>query len=283
MDNTALINMVCDYAGTNGMDVYIKQKDNCSLIILARGYAPVIDFPEGCIPASPFYEASQFAEKHANALIAMLDEQGYSASQPKMLLKSLIDELGGTRGKNSLSYIPVHGSFFSPRVVAIEGVALRESNKIIFENRCESCRRCINACPANAIDDTGFNDPEKCLRAKMRSTKVPESYRGMMSRMVGCDICQMVCPMNVKKPEEPGKALIEAFSFEKILGGDIKRAQELIGSNFARQHRLMAQASVIAANMDKKEYLELIKPLTESGDEELVEMAKWSVRKLENL
>ncbi|MEN6533306.1 MAG: tRNA epoxyqueuosine(34) reductase QueG [Bryobacteraceae bacterium] len=76
--------------------------------------------------------------------------------------------------------------------------------------RCGSCRRCIDACPAQAIVPTGRSEPawaidsRRCisyLTIELRGPW-PEELRGLTGNQVfGCDICQTVCPWNRRAPE----------------------------------------------------------------------------------
>ena len=69
-----------------------------------------------------------------------------------------------------------------------------------MKDYCGTCRRCIDACPTNAIDEQGYGiDGSKCISyftIELREA-IPESWRGKFENwMFGCDICQEVCPWN---------------------------------------------------------------------------------------
>lgn len=62
--------------------------------------------------------------------------------------------------------------------------------------RCGACRRCISACPTNAIAADGFSiDARRCISYLTIEHKgaIPLELRPLMGNLIyGCDICQQV-------------------------------------------------------------------------------------------
>jgi epoxyqueuosine reductase len=81
--------------------------------------------------------------------------------------------------------------------------------------RCGTCRRCIDACPTNAliVQESGAAvlDSRLCisyLTIEKRGSFAPEQQERTGVHVFGCDICQEVCPWNHKRiaAGEPGFA-----------------------------------------------------------------------------
>jgi len=69
------------------------------------------------------------------------------------------------------------------------------------EDLCGSCTACIDACPTDAIVDDYLLDANKCisyLTIEHRGN-LPEEMEDQLNGWIyGCDICQEVCPWNIK-------------------------------------------------------------------------------------
>jgi epoxyqueuosine reductase len=70
-------------------------------------------------------------------------------------------------------------------------------------DHCGTCRRCIEACPTGAIVGEYQLDARRCisyLNIEHRGLIEPELAAKMGDWLVGCDICQEVCPHNHEAP-----------------------------------------------------------------------------------
>jgi epoxyqueuosine reductase len=117
-----------------------------------------------------------------------------------VLEKTLAKEAGlGWIGKNTLLINPRLGSyiFIGELILDVE----LDYDEPFGNNLCGSCTRCMDSCPTGAIIAPSRLDARKCLSYLTIETKeeVPESLaENFSNRLVGCDICQQVCPWNSK-------------------------------------------------------------------------------------
>jgi epoxyqueuosine reductase len=71
---------------------------------------------------------------------------------------------------------------------------------------CGTCTRCMEACPTQAIAQPFVVDANRCIAyhtIENRSEQIPEEIAPHLQNWVaGCDICQEVCPWNVRFAKE---------------------------------------------------------------------------------
>ncbi len=124
--------------------------------------------------------------------------RGFVDSAP-VLERSWARESGlGWIGKNTNLLTKKQGSFFFIATL-ITDLEL-EYDDPFAKDYCGNCRKCIDACPTDAILEERVVDGSKCISyftIELKDALIPGELQGAFNNwMFGCDICQDVCPWN---------------------------------------------------------------------------------------
>jgi epoxyqueuosine reductase len=109
----------------------------------------------------------------------------------------------GWTGKNTCLIHPKLGSWNFLAVLVTSLPLAAEQAPLTIPDRCGSCRRCLDACPTQALVEPYQMDATRCisyLTIEHRGEIAEELRAGMGRQVFGCDICQDVCPWNRKAP-----------------------------------------------------------------------------------
>jgi epoxyqueuosine reductase len=126
----------------------------------------------------------------------------------------------GWFGKNANLLLPGAGSWFVLGCV-VTNARLPVSTPIA--DGCGPCRRCLDACPTQAIIAPGVVDARRCLAWLLQRPGIMErQYRvALGDRLYGCDDCQEVCPPTVRlgggHPAQPVAKTTEVQAWVPVL------------------------------------------------------------------
>ncbi len=108
----------------------------------------------------------------------------------------------GFIGKNNAIIIPGHGSYvFLSEILTTAQLPLPQVTPMT--DQCGSCDRCLNACPAGALEAPYSLNASKCLSylsIEYHGNNISHVGEKMGNCFFGCDVCQEVCPFNKKTP-----------------------------------------------------------------------------------
>jgi len=173
---------------------------------------------------------------------------------------------------------------------------------------CGSCRRCLDACPTQAFPEPYVLDARRCisyLTIELRGS-IPEELRGAMGdAVIGCDICQEVCPWNRKPPvttaqqfqprlfpssdgHEPESLFSPSLPWLAALSQqDFSRIFRKSAAKRAKWRGMVRNACVALGNSglekssgEHRKAVTLLKKLATSKDDLISEHARWALERL---
>ena len=229
------------------------------------------------------------------ALVAFLEEQvghsipnrWYTDTGP-ILERDLAMRAGlGWIGKNTCLINPRHGSYFLLAEILL-GIDL-PPDKPFVADQCGSCTRCIDACPTGCILPDRTLEAGRCISYQTieNKTDIPVDLRPLTNDWIfGCDICQMVCPWNIRfahaggdplfalRPDVPTPRLAEELALtpqefnRKFKDSPLKRA---------KRRGYLRNVAIAAGNSRKAELLPALEKALDDDELLVRESARWAV------
>ena len=256
-----------------------------SLAVLLWPYAPAALPHEGEAFVDSYYHASNAAYHAARALEARLLDAGVQAkanvSYPAR--EAAVRAGLGVIGQNGLLISPQFGTRTVIILMATD-LPAPVRKEPAAPGDCLRCGRCAQACPAGAIDAQGMSHPERCLRNyMMEGVVVPEALREKMGvRLLGCDVCQRVCPMQPSCAQEECAVPLSSL----ITDDDVRFSQavqalaQTLGKNVVRPQRVRAQAALLAGNRRNAADIPVLRAWAQSPFDAVREHAAWALSQI---
>jgi epoxyqueuosine reductase len=201
----------------------------------------------------------------------------------------------GWFGKNTNLINPDRGSFFFIGSLLL-GIEL-EPDTPFEADRCGTCTRCLEACPTGAFVEPRALDATRCISYLTIEARgpIPVELREEVGQlMYGCDICQDVCPWNIRFSRELGdgsvlapRPAIAGKSARTLAREILAMSQAEFSAAFrnspmkrARLRGLKRNAAVVLGNGGSADDAPVLVAAM-SDDEPLVrEHAAWALRRL---
>ncbi len=138
----------------------------------------------------------------------------------------------GWIGKNTLLTTPKGSLFFIGEIFTSLEL---QSDEPFSKQDCGSCDKCVKACPTNAFNDSYILNANRCLSYQSIERKQiawDKTFTPFTCNYIyGCDICQRVCPYNLKA----NNAIIPEFQIkDQILNYSNEDWEQLSENEFNR-------------------------------------------------
>ncbi len=249
------------------------------LLLLIWPYAPLE--PDAVL--SGYYPASNQSYHAMRSLRERLAGEGVRTERAAVPVKTILVDWGlGTRLDSDLIFIPGFGTRFIVQalMVSLSDDELCYTPRQAPFEACVHCKRCERACPGGAIKGRAY-DWRRCLRAYEEGPDMPEWVMEKLTCLLGCEVCQNVCPLNhFMQPRPMTEAETEAFALDRLIAGDLKPALSIIGKNMKKGGKLTAQAAVLAANQKRADLLPLLEQQAQQTEGPLKDTLIWAISHL---
>lgn len=179
-----------------------------SVITLLMNYYPSVRQPPEAPQVAKYAYGEDYHEVIRSRLkellakmrseIGEVDGRGFVDSAPVLERSWAVRSGLGWVGRNGNLLNRQAGSFFfiATLIVDLE----LEYDAPFSGDYCGTCRRCIDACPTEAIGGDKVVDGSKCISyftIELKDLAIPGEMKGKFDNwLFGCDTCQDVCPWN---------------------------------------------------------------------------------------
>jgi epoxyqueuosine reductase len=168
------------------------------------------------------------------------------------------------------------------------------SRPTLAADRCGTCRRCIEACPTDALIAPGQMDASRCIAYLTIEKRgpIPEDLRAPIGRQVfGCDICQEVCPWTAKSRNHA--TAVPNLTRSELINPALEWLASLSSEEFNQQFRgsplkrtkrngLLRNVAIAMGNSGEQKFRLQLEAWAnaEADDPVLAEAAAWAIGRL---
>jgi len=209
----------------------------------------------------------------------------------------------GIAGKNTCLLSREHGSWFLLGEL-FTTLDLAPSAAEPLADLCGRCTRCLDACPTGALPEPYRLDANRCISYWTIEHRgaIPEEVRPALGDWVfGCDVCQEVCPWNLRfdeRADRGGRAPADhpdlrlperraELDLAGLLGLDREGyAERFHGSAMqrARLEGLKRNAAIAMGNRGEPRYVPALeRALAREDDPAVREAAAWALARIREL
>jgi epoxyqueuosine reductase len=228
---------------------------------------------------------------HRVARRGEFEARGYVDTGP-VVERSLATAAGlGWTGKNTCLIHPKLGSYGFLAVLLTSLPVAEELLAELAPDRCGTCRRCIEACPTNALIEPYRMDATRCisyLTIEHKGQIEQVLMEGMGRQVFGCDICQDVCPWNRKAPitfdpELEARAELVNPALEWLASLDEQAFEEQFNGSPVRRagfNGLRKNIAIAMGNSGQSRFAAVLEKWTGAADEGLRTAVRWALERL---
>jgi epoxyqueuosine reductase len=166
----------------------------------------------------------------------------------------------GWQGRNTCLIHPDLGSWFFLGEIFLD-LELPPDHEVA--DHCGTCTRCLDVCPTGALPEPYVLDSRRCisyLTIERRGDLTPDEALAIGEWLVGCDLCQDVCPWNRDAPisteirfrprpdlaarptaewalleDEEYRRAVQGTAITRIKPAEMRRNAAAVGKNAARR------------------------------------------------
>jgi epoxyqueuosine reductase len=191
----------------------------------------------------------------------------------------------GWVGKNTMLISPKIGSYH-----LLAGLALNQTLKWDGPeaDHCGSCTKCLDACPTDAFPKERVLDASKCVAyftIEHRGT-IPEGFRaGVGDWVMGCDVCQEVCPWNRFAKANPvfERLIPDSLPLEELAQDEPAAFKKRFGKTpvtRAKRRGILRNALLAMGNSGDRRFRAALERWASDSDAVIAEQARWSLSRL---